>query len=128
MAASRTFARYGTRRFGEHGLSPARVRLIDTLRHSPGIRMNELAKRLDISGRAVTALVDALEADGVVSRMPDQADRRAFRLELTKAGTGLLATIDELQATVSEEAFKSLDPAERASLAALLCRLGSLDA
>lgn len=120
MAASRTFSRQGQARFGEHGLSPARVRLLMALGDAEAVRMRDLAARLGVTGRAVTPLVDALEAEGLVRRCADPGDRRAFRLELTEAGTGALERIGELQARISREIFQTMDPGQRDLLARLL--------
>src|SRR6185437_9291604 len=46
-------------------------------RHPEGLKMNELSRLLMVTGGNVTAIVDQLE---------QPADRRAFRIRLTKAG------------------------------------------
>jgi len=45
-------------------------------------RMTDLARVLDTSGRMVTSLVDAFEAEGVVRRVAHPSDRRAILVEL----------------------------------------------
>ncbi|GAA2986167.1 MarR family transcriptional regulator [Streptosporangium longisporum] len=120
MAASRAFSQQGRARFGEHGLSPARVRLLVALHHRPGSRMRELADLLGVSGRAITPLVDALESDGLLARRPDPDDRRAFRLTLTDAGIGAIDEIAALQGRISEEIFSGLAVEDRDGLARLL--------
>jgi DNA-binding MarR family transcriptional regulator len=117
------FTRYGTTRFGAHGLSPARVQLITAVGESPGIRMGTLAQQLGVTSRAVTGLVDALQAEGLLERQPDPNDRRAFRLALTDAGTELLTRIDQLHGAVSADAFADLSVEERAQFAELLRRV-----
>lgn len=121
--ASHTFARRGIAGFADHGLSPARVRLIVTVGEASGIRMRDLAERLGVTGRAVTPLVDRLEREGLITRQPDPDDRRAFRLTLTDKGENLRATIAELQETVSHAAFAHLNPTDRSHLAHLLSKL-----
>ena len=49
--------------------------------------MVDLAQRLDVVPRAVTTLVDALEANGLVRREADPASRRVVRVALTEEGT-----------------------------------------
>jgi DNA-binding MarR family transcriptional regulator len=123
VSASRGFTRYGTTRFGAYGLSPARVQLITAVGEAPGIRMGTLAEQLGVTSRAITGLVDALEAEGLLERQPDPADRRAFRLALTDNGTEQLTRIDKLHNTVSADAFADLNNQERAQLAELLQRV-----
>src|SRR5688572_16838233 len=55
-------------------------------RHREGLKMNELSRMLMVTGGNVTAIVDQLEKEGQVERLDDSADRRAFRIHLTRAG------------------------------------------
>ncbi|SDL79987.1 DNA-binding transcriptional regulator, MarR family [Nonomuraea maritima] len=120
VAAYRAFAQQGRARFGEHGLSAARVRLLTTLGQRPGSRMRDLADALGVSGRAITPLVDALESEGLVARRPDPDDRRAFRLTLTDAGLGAIDRIAGLQEQVSADIFGGMSTKDRRDLARLL--------
>lgn len=123
VRASRAYTRYGTTRFSAHGLSPARVQLISAVGEAPGIRMGALAKQLGVTNRAITGLVDALQAEGLLGRQPDPEDRRAFRLALTATGAEQLARIDDLHDAVSADAFADLDNHERGQFAELLQRV-----
>ncbi|WP_214316726.1 MarR family winged helix-turn-helix transcriptional regulator [Nonomuraea sediminis] len=120
QAASRRFAQQGLARFAAHGLSPSRVRLLTLVSETPGMRMVEAAQALGVSQRAVTALVDALESEGLARRRPDPSDRRALRLELTAAGREALATIGDLQEQVSSDIFAGLSSADQSELERLL--------
>src|SRR5688500_3092874 len=55
-------------------------------RHPGGLKMNELSRLLMVTGGNVTAIVDQLEKEGLVERFDEPADRRAFRIHLTRAG------------------------------------------
>jgi DNA-binding MarR family transcriptional regulator len=48
--------------------------------------LSELAEKLTCVRSNVTQLVDRLEADGLVKRVDDPADRRAVRAEVTRLG------------------------------------------
>ena len=50
------------------------------------ITLSELAEKLTCVRSNVTQLVDRLEADGLVKRIDDPADRRAVRAEVTRLG------------------------------------------
>lgn len=123
VSAARNFTRYGTLRLGAHNLSPARVQLITTVGESPGIRVGTLAQHLGVTNRAVTGLVDTLQAEGLIQRQPDPDDRRAFRLALTRSGIDLLTRIDRLQGAVSEDAFADFTVEERTQFAECLQRV-----
>src|ERR671928_2063264 len=55
-------------------------------RHPEGLKMNELSRRLMVTGGNVTTIVDQLEKEGLVERFDEPDDRRAFRIRLTRAG------------------------------------------
>ena len=50
------------------------------------LSLSELATRLSCVRSNMTQLVDRLEADGVVKRVDDPADRRAVKAAITEAG------------------------------------------
>jgi len=68
----------------------------------------EAAQRLSIDRTSMVALIDALEAKGLVERRPDLADRRRNIVALTAAGLRTLG-----------EASRASNEAERAFLAPL---------
>jgi DNA-binding MarR family transcriptional regulator len=68
------------------GLTPARARLLRVLDDDGPLLMSELSRALDVTPRAVTGLVDGLEADGFARRAEHPSDRRATLVELTPAG------------------------------------------
>lgn len=55
-------------------------------RYPDGLRMNDLSRRLMVSGGNVTGITDQLERDGLVTRTLDRGDRRAITVKLTSAG------------------------------------------
>lgn len=55
-------------------------------RHPEGLKMSELSRLLMVTGGNVTAIVDQLEDEGLVERLDEPADRRAFRIRLTRSG------------------------------------------
>jgi len=54
-----------------------------------GLKMGELSKRLMVTGGNVTGITDLLEKEGLVARVIDSRDRRAFRVRLTPSGQRL---------------------------------------
>ena len=71
----------------EFGTTLPRFDLMAQLERSGGgLRMNELSKRLMVSGGNVTGITDQLEREGLVMRSPYPGDRRAFMIKLTETG------------------------------------------
>ncbi|MDT0388817.1 MarR family transcriptional regulator [Streptomyces sp. DSM 41921] len=103
------------------GITPAQSRLLRTLAHwgSPP-RMADLAERLEVVPRAVTTLVDGLEAGGKVRRVPDAANRRVIRIELTDDGRAALRELRAARRSAAEEILAPLTQEQRESLGGLL--------
>ena len=78
----------------QHGLSDGRLRLLFILGDSERT-LGQLAVALEVSPRNVTGLVDMLERDGLVERLPDEHDRRAVRARLTDRGLDRLRLVTE---------------------------------
>jgi DNA-binding MarR family transcriptional regulator len=71
----------------EFGTTLPRFDLMAQLeRHREGLKMNELSRLLMVTGGNITAIVEQLEKEGQVERLDDSADRRAFRIRLTRSG------------------------------------------
>jgi DNA-binding MarR family transcriptional regulator len=77
------------------GLSEGRLGLLLVLGRfgQEGINLGRLADLMRVTPRNVTGLVDNLEKDGLVERLPDPEDRRAVRARLTTAGTKRIDSI-----------------------------------
>ncbi|WP_329343021.1 MarR family transcriptional regulator [Streptomyces sp. NBC_01352] len=103
------------------GVTPAQSRLLRTLAHydSPP-RMADLAERLEVVPRAVTTLVDGLEASGKVRRMPDPTNRRVIRIELTDDGHKALRELHGARRSAAEEILAPLTGEQREVLGGLL--------
>ncbi|MFE5818855.1 MarR family winged helix-turn-helix transcriptional regulator [Streptomyces sp. NPDC056479] len=103
------------------GVTPAQSRLLRTLAHydSPP-RMADLAERLEVVPRAVTTLVDGLEASGKVRRAPDPTNRRVIRIELTEDGRRSLRELHGARRSAAEEILAPLTDEQRAVLGELL--------
>jgi len=95
------------------GLSYPRLRLLEQLHCVGPNKMKALADELGLTPRNMTALVDAMEQEGLVARRAHPTDRRAVLVELTPTG---LRTADELlEPRIGEltALFDELTPAER---------------
>ena len=69
-----------------HGLSSGRLGVLFRLFRGGDMPLGEMALALDSTPRNVTGLVDHLERDGLVERVPDPDDRRSVRARLTPKG------------------------------------------
>jgi len=51
-----------------------------------GLQMNELSRRMLVTGGNITGIVDQLERAGLIVRTEDSADRRVYLVKLTQEG------------------------------------------
>jgi DNA-binding MarR family transcriptional regulator len=107
------------------GLSYARMRLLGTLHCNGSQIMSNISDDLGVTRRNVTALVDALEDEGLVRRMPHPTDRRATIIELTPQGAETTDSMYNGHREAVAEVFTSLSEDDRHELVRLL---GSLRA
>src|SRR6266700_5691974 len=110
-------------RMSAAGLSLARFRVLSALQAAGRIRMNELSAALGVVPRTVTTIVDALEKERLVARLPAPADRRATLLEITQEGLSQLNRFRAMHNSAAAELFEVLTATERLQLARLLRRL-----
>ncbi|MER7159189.1 MarR family winged helix-turn-helix transcriptional regulator [Streptomyces lydicus] len=105
--------------------TPAQSRLLRIVAHYRGTppRMADLAERLEVVPRAVTTLVDGLEAHGAVRRVPDPANRRVVRIELTDTGRTALRALRSARRAAAEEILAPLTAEQREVLGGLLSTL-----
>jgi DNA-binding MarR family transcriptional regulator len=87
----------------EKKISAQRLRILGSL-HDRGPRiMSDLKEELGVTATNITALVDALEEDGLVARRQHPTDRRATVIELTtKAKNELSLGCKEYKNRVAE--------------------------
>ena len=91
-------------------------------RHAQGLKMNELSRMLMVTGGNVTAIVDQLEKEGQVERLDEPADRRAFRIRLTKSGERTFAEMARAHEEWVVEMLSGLSRREQDELLRLLAK------
>lgn len=90
MTTADTFLRQGQRLFRPHGITAAQYNVLSALvAAGEGISQRELGDVLVVDRSNVTGLVDRMEKAGWVRRASDPADRRVFRVSLTRSGRRL---------------------------------------
>ncbi|HEY7752257.1 MAG TPA: MarR family transcriptional regulator [Steroidobacteraceae bacterium] len=106
------------------GTTLPRFDLMAQLERFPrGLRMNELSRRMMVTGGNVTGITDLLEREGLVERVADPDDRRAWLVRLTRVGRRAFGAMAAEHERWIVEAFAPLSAREMATMAALLARL-----
>jgi DNA-binding MarR family transcriptional regulator len=106
------------------GLSTPKYSVLKALVASDGpLSLSDLASELSCVRSNMTQLVDRLEADGLVKRVDDPADRRVVKAAITEEGKRRQeAGANEIDALHREFAAR-VDAADRAALQRLLAVL-----
>lgn len=94
-----------------HSLSDASAApLIALLRHGDRIPQNLLAERVGVEGPTLVRVLDGLENDGLISRVPSELDRRLKLVQLTEEGTAVARRAESCAAELREQILGDLDP------------------
>ncbi len=83
----------------------------------------QVAQRLGVDRTTMVAIIDALEAKGIIARRPDAEDRRRNVIELTPAGHHILRQAITASDAAEAELLAPLSPAEAEQLRDLLARI-----
>ena len=101
-----------------------RFDLMAQLERAPqGLQMGELSRRMLVTGGNVTGIVDQLERGGLLVRTEDPADRRAYRVKLTKEGRRLFGQMAAEHETWIVKLFSGIPKREQRALTESLSRL-----
>lgn len=104
----------------QSGESVARLQLLNVLHCDGPRKMADLAATLDVTPRAVTALVDGLEAEDLVRRSAHPTDRRITMVEIRPGGTATVERGFEAFQSAVADVFGSLDDKDAEAMARAL--------
>jgi DNA-binding MarR family transcriptional regulator len=107
----------------KHGLSEGRMGVLFRLFRGGDTPLGDLAGDLASTPRNITGLVDHLERDGLVQRVPDPEDRRSVRARLTDAGRTRIEAIWKEGIEHQHELVEGLNKDELAQLRHLCLQL-----
>lgn len=93
-------------------------------RRREGVTMSELSRMLLVSNGNATAVVDRLEAEGLVLRTPSEVDRRTVHVALTAEGLRAFETMAEGHEAEVARLFAGLSEDDLDQLTLILKRMG----
>jgi DNA-binding MarR family transcriptional regulator len=112
------------RRFRRFGLTGASFNVLMILEGAGSpLSPFELGERLLVTRGTVTGLLDTVERQGLVRRVPHPDDRRMLRIELTDEARALLREVWREHFPAQTEMVAVLSPAEKETLITLLGKL-----
>ena len=83
----------------------------------------EIAKRIGIEGPTLTRMLDMLEAEWLVERLPDPSDRRAKLIRLTDEGRQALAETQAIAGALRDQLLAEFSEEELDLINALVGRI-----
>lgn len=99
--------------------------ILSVISANPGINQGSVARLLGIRRPNMVALVGELVERGLVTRRVDDADRRAFVLNLTDAGAETVARTLARIRLHEERLLSGISPKQRIVLMTLLARISA---
>ena len=123
MSTARTLRLAYERRLAPLELNLSQASLLAFIHETEPLTQAQLAEALGLGRPATGSVIDSLERRGLVERLPDPKDRRAWRVAVTAAGERLAGPIAEVDAKLRRELRAGIPHAERQQLARVLLRL-----
>jgi MarR family transcriptional regulator for hemolysin len=109
LLAGRLWRKIARQAAAQHGVSEAAsAPLIWIERLGENVRQNALADAIGIEGASLVRLLDELQASGLITRVPDPADRRANAVSLTAKGRTTVAEVNDALNALRLEVFAKL--------------------
>ena len=99
-------------KLGAHGITLSQNFILRELWEEDELTMGELAARVHIVEPSVATSIDALERQGIVTRVRSSEDRRRVHVRLTPAGQDLRLTLLRYAAEMNEVALRGVGLAE----------------
>jgi DNA-binding MarR family transcriptional regulator len=105
------------------GITPGEARTLVYVSRLAPLHQRELAAHMSIEPMTLVRYLDRLEAQGLIRRDVDPADRRAKRVSLAGEAKPMLRTILARAGEVREQAMAGLSSAEVARLRSILTQM-----
>lgn len=103
-----------------HGVTPVQYAALQTVANSPGIDQRSLARAIGFDTSTIAAVVDRLEARGLLLRAVSPDDRRVRLLTLTADGQRTLEAVIPGMRRAQERMLEPLPKAERTEFMRML--------
>jgi DNA-binding MarR family transcriptional regulator len=105
------------------GLSAEQAHVLIALWLEGPMKVGELQRLLALSSATLTGAIDRMEKAGLVRRVPDPDDRRAFRVEPARIEARRRRAVEDTLEETEERCFSTLTGAERRKLYELLGKI-----
>src|SRR5215471_727806 len=104
-------------------LTAAEINALANLAHRGALNVRELSAETGTRATTLTGVLDRLENRGYLTRELDPADRRSFRLPLTKTGQQVAERVRDAVADLERDALARLSATQIAGFHAVVTAL-----
>ena len=101
-------------------LTPVQVYALEVITARATWRMNELSAELDVDPSTATRTVDPLVSLGLVTRNPDESNRRYVVVSITRKGKEMTTVLAERRQALMRQLLSPMAPENRVILTELL--------
>ena len=108
---------------GAADITPGQFGVLHVINANPGLSQTQLGNALGIDRSTVVAVLDRLEARGLVVRHSAPNDRRSHALRLSEEGATLLPKLEEMVRAHERHIARALTPEDQRTLVNLLDRI-----
>lgn len=105
------------------GMRPVQVSILSVVDENPGVRQGEIGRALGVARANMAPLMAELEGMKLLERIPDEADRRAVSVFLTKSGQAMLKNCKARIRAHEHRTLGRLTESERKTLLRLLNKI-----
>jgi len=120
---TRLMRKHFDRRAERFNLTRAQWRALKRVSYSEGMSQSELAEVLELEPIAIGRVIDRLQKAGFVERRADPADRRAWRLYLTRRAHAVVDDMESISAKLFREAQRGISAADLKTMIGVLARM-----
>lgn len=110
--SGRVFARL-LKEYGVEDINPAQGRVLFPLWKTDGISIQELAERTALGKSTLTRMLDRLERDGHVNRVPSPGDRRKILIFLTEKNREMRGRYEAVSERITEIFYGDMGEKDR---------------
>lgn len=104
----------------ELDLTAAQINCLAWVGTEAVLTMGEISRRLGITEKSCTGIIDRLESAGFLKRERDLEDRRVVRVHLVEAGQRVFANIESTVMSKLRQMLAALDPPDRSTFCRIL--------
>ncbi len=116
LSTANLLERAANEELAPHGITYRQVQVLGTLACLGEMSQTDLAERIQVAPSTIVRIVDRMERDGWVERIPSPSDRRVKLLRTTEKVEPVWKTIQEVGAQIRERTTKGLSERQVAQL------------